>query len=423
MSKIFSRDSWSEILEALSSNWFRTLLTSFGVLWGIFILVILLAAGKGLENGVKQGFDGMATNSMFMWSQTASKPYKGLPKGRRYRFKIEDVEAIRQAVPKLKYISPRNQLGGFRGSNNVVRGLNTGAYNVYGDYPEFIKQQPMDITSGRFINYSDINDKRKVAVIGSAVRSGLYEPNEEVLGTYIKINGVNFMVIGTYTKKSNDGDVEEGQKEIFVPFTAFSQAFNMGNRVGWMAITAEDGTSITELKTSVFDVIKNRHTIHPEDDRAIGHFDLYQEFSKITGLFIALNFVAYFVGILVLLSGIIGISNIMLIVVKERTKEIGIRRALGATPWSIRSQILLESIFLTIISGMAGIALASGLLALINNIMDGMDTSDMMFLNPTVNIGVVIIALTILIVSGLLAGLIPAQTAIKVKPVDALRTE
>jgi len=202
MSNLFSRDSWSEILEALSSNWFRTILTSFGVLWGIFILVILLAAGKGLENGVKQGFDGMATNSMFMWTQTASKPYKGLPKGRRFRFKIEDVEAIKQNVPNLKYVSPRNQLGGFRGTNNVVRGLNTGAYNVYGDYPEYIEQQPMDITLGRFINYSDIKEKRKVAIIGSGVRSGLYNPNEEVLGTYIKINGVNFMVIGIYNKKA-----------------------------------------------------------------------------------------------------------------------------------------------------------------------------------------------------------------------------
>ncbi len=423
MSNLFSKDSWSEILEALSSNWFRTILTSFGVLWGIFILVILLAAGNGLENGVKQGFDGMATNSMFIWSQTASKPYKGLPKGRRFRFKTEDVDAIRQSVPNLQYISPRNQLGGFRGANNVTRGLNTGAYNVYGDYPEYIEQQPMDITLGRFISYSDINEKRKVAVIGGAVKSGLYEPGEEVLGSYIKINGVNFMVIGIYNKKSNGGDAEEGQKEIFVPFTTFSQAFNMGNRVGWMAITANDGHSITELKENIFEVLKTRHTIHPEDNRAIGHFDLFEEFSKINGLFIALNFVAYFVGILVLLSGIIGISNIMLIVVKERTKEIGIRRALGATPWSIRSQILLESIFLTIISGMAGIALASGLLILVNKIMDGMDTSEMMFLNPSVNIGVVLVALTILIVSGLLAGLIPAQNAIKVKPVDALRTE
>jgi len=424
MSSLFSRDSWAEIIEALSSNWFRTLLTAFGVLWGIFILVILLAAGNGLENGVKQGFAGMATNSMFMWSQTASKPYKGLPKGRRYNFKTDDVAAIKQNVPNLKYVSPRNQLGGFRGANNVTRGLKTGAYNVYGDYPEIIQQQPMDITSGRFVNYSDIEDKRKVAVIGEGVKKGLYDPGEEAIGTYIKVNGVNFLVVGTYKKKANNnGDVEEAQKEIYVPFTAFSQAFNMGDVVGWMAITAEDGSSITKLKSGVFDVIKSRHSIHPEDDRAIGNFDLYEEFSKINGLFIALNFVAYFVGILVLLSGIIGISNIMLIVVKERTKEIGIRRALGATPWSIRAQILLESIFLTIISGMAGIVLASGVLWLVNYAMDGMDTSEMMFLNPSVNIGVVLVALAILIISGLLAGLIPAQNAILIKPVDALRTE
>ncbi len=423
MSKIFSRDSWAEIIEALSSNWFRTVMTAFGVLWGIFILVILLAAGNGLENGVKQGFNGMATNSMFMWSQTASQPYKGLPKGRRYNFKTDDVPAIKQNVEGLRFVSPRNQLGGFRGSNNVVRGLQTGAFNVYGDYPEIIQQQPMDITSGRFVNYSDINEKRKVAIIGSGVQSALYEPNEEVLGSYIKINGVNFMVVGTYKKKGNNGDPEEMQKEIYVPFTSFSQAFNMGDIIGWMAITAQDDYSITNLKSQIFDVIKTRHTINPNDDRAIGSFDLYQEFSKINGLFIALNAVAYFVGILVLLSGIIGISNIMLIVVKERTKEIGIRRALGATPWSIRAQILLESIFLTIISGMAGIVLATLLLWFVNYKLNGMDTSEMMFANPSVNIGVVAIALTILIVSGLLAGLIPAQNAIKVKPVEALRTE
>ena len=421
---MFSRDKWSEILEALTTNWFRTLLTAFGVLWGIFILVILLAAGKGLENGVKQGFGGIATNTMFMWSQTSSKPYKGLPKGRRYNFKTGDVAALRENVPNLRFISPRNQLGGFGGGNNVVRGLKSGAFNVYGDYPEIIQQEPMDITSGRFINYSDIKEKRKVAIIGSGVQRELYEQGEEVLGSYIKINGVNFMVIGTYKKVGGgNGNIEEAQKEIYIPFTSFSQAFNMGDTVGWMAITANDGSAITDLKTKVFEVIKSRHSIHPEDERAIGHFDLFEEFNKINGLFIALKAVAYFVGVLVLLSGIIGISNIMLIVVKERTNEIGIRRALGATPWSIRGQILMESIFLTIISGMAGIALATGIIALINMQLDGMDTSQMMFANPSVDLGVVFTALTILIVSGLLAGLIPAQNAIKVQPVDALRTE
>ncbi|WP_289023555.1 ABC transporter permease [uncultured Salegentibacter sp.] len=421
---MFSRDKWSEIIEALSSNWFRTILTAFGVMWGIFILVILLAAGKGLENGVKKGFGGIATNTMFMWTQTASKPYKGLPKGRRYNFKTADVEALRENVPGLRFISPRNQLGGFGGNNNVVRGLQTGAFNVYGDYPEIIQQEPMDITSGRFINYLDIQEKRKVAIIGEGVKRELYEKDEEVLGTYLKINGVNFMVIGTYKKKGGGGgNVEEAQKQIYVPFTAFSQAFNMGDTVGWMAITANDENSITSLKSSILDLIKTRHSIHPEDDRAVGNFDLYEEFNRVNGLFVALKAVAYFVGILVLLSGIIGISNIMLIVVKERTNEIGVRRALGATPWSIRGQILMESIFLTIISGMAGIIFATGIIAAVNYALSGMDTSEMMFANPSVDLGVVLTALAILVCSGLLAGLIPAQNAIKIKPVDALRTE
>ena len=419
---MFSRDSWKEIIEVLSGNWFRTLLTAFGVFWGIFILIILLAAGKGFENGVNADFGDIATNTMFMWTRTATKAYQGMPKDRRYNYRISDVEDIRQNVQDLRYISPRNQLGGFNGSNNVVRGINTGAYDVYGDYPEIIKQEPMDITSGRFINYNDINENRKVAIIGGGVRSGLYEKDEEVLGTYIKIQGVNFMVIGTYKKKSSGGDVEEDQKQIYVPFTAFSQAFNMGDRVGWMAITAIDGTPITSIKEKIFNIVKKNHKIHPEDERAVGHFDLYEEYSKVQRLFTAIRVIAYFVGILVLLSGVIGVSNIMLIVVKERTKEIGIRRSLGASPWNIRGQILTESVFLTIISGMAGIVFSSFLIYLINVAMDSSGPVDM-FANPSVNLGVVTAALTILILSGLLAGFIPAQNAIKIKPIEALRAE
>lgn len=419
---MFGKDRWDEIIEALSRNWFRTALTAFGVLWGIFILVVLLAAGKGLENGVKKGFGGIATNSMFMWTQTISKSYKGLPKGRRFSYDLDDVAAIKENMPQLRFVSPRNQLGGFGGANNVVRGLNSGAFNVYGDYPEYIEQQPMNITSGRFINYGDIEDKRKIAVIGEGVRKALYDKGEEPIGTYVKINGVNFMVVGSYSMVSSNGNAEEDEKQIYVPFTAFSQAFNMGNRVGWMAVTAKDGYSITQLKSEVFDIIKNRHSIHPEDDRAIGNFDLYEEFQKVDGLFIALKIVAYFVGILVLLSGIIGISNIMLIVVKERTKEIGIRRALGASPWSIRGQILMESVFLTIISGMVGISLGAALIYVLNKILDANGPVEM-FANPSVDLGTVIMALFILIFSGLLAGFIPAQNAIKVKPIDALRNE
>ncbi|MDI5948869.1 ABC transporter permease [Flavobacterium yafengii] len=421
---MFDRDKWNEILEALTANTFRTILTAFGVFWGIFILVILLAAGNGLENGVKKGFDGIATNTMFMWSQTTSKPFKGLPATRQFDFKNVDVTALKENFPDLLYVSPRNQLGGYEGANNVVRGTKTAAYTIYGDYPELIKQESMDIIKGRFVNQQDIVLKRKVAVIGQGVISEMYEKAEEVIGTYIKINGVNFMVVGVYNSKSrNNGDAESAQKNIFMPFTTFQQAFNYGDTVGWMALTANDNASITELKPKILDFMKSRHSIHPQDDRAIGNFDLFQEFSKIQGLFLILRFIAYFVGTLVLLSGVIGISNIMLIVVKERTKEIGIRRALGATPGAIRSQILSEAIFLTIIAGMFGIALATGLLAVLNMVLDSMPSEGMMFANPSVDLTVVFIALFILIGSGLLAGLIPAQTAINVKPVDALRTE
>lgn len=421
---MFSKDNWDEILQALTANVFRTILTAFGVFWGIFILVILLAAGKGLENGVKKGFDGIATNTMFMWSQTTSKAYKGLPKTRRYDFRNSDVAALKQAIPDLLYVSPRNQLGDFNGTNNVVRGTKTSAFTIYGDYPELIKQQPMDIIKGRFVNQQDINERRKVAVIGKGVISELYGKEEEAVGTYVKINGINFMVVGVYRSKQQGGNAEQEQKNIFIPFTTFQQAFNYGDKVGWMALTAKDESSITELKPKILEIIKALHSVNPTDERAVGNFDLYEQFNKVQSLFNILQVIAYFVGTLVLISGVIGISNIMLIVVKERTKEIGIRRALGATPANIRGQILSESIFLTIISGMFGIAVATGIIAILNMVLDSMPPGgDTMFANPSVDLRVVFVALLILVGSGLLAGFIPAQTAINVKPVDALRTE
>ena len=419
---MFKRDRWQEIIEVLTTNWFRTVLTAFGVFWGILILIILLSAGKGLENGIKADFGDIATNTMFMWTRSTTKAHMGLPIGRRFQFKVDDVKSISENIPNLHFISPRNQLRGFGNDNNVVRGINTGAYNVYGDYPEIINQDPMTITEGRFLNQNDILEKRKIAVIGAGVRNELYDRGEEVIGSYIKIQGVNFMVVGAYKKRSSDGDGEEAQKEIFVPFTSFSQAFNMGNDVGWMAITASDGTSISSLKEDIVSLMKNRHKIHPEDSRAVGYFDLYEQYNRVESLFGAMSFIAYFVGILVLLSGIIGVSNIMLIVVKERTKEIGIRRALGEDPWSIKKQILMESIFLTIVTGMAGIIIGALFIYGVNALLDANGPVDM-FLNPRVSLGVVSIALLILVLSGLLAGFIPAQSAIKVKPIDALRTE
>ena len=419
---MFRKDRWNEILEALNANRFRTLMTAFGVFWGIMILVLLLALTNGLKNGVTKDFGDFATNSIFMWSQSTSMSYKGLPKGRRYNFKIQDVAILKEKVPALKYVSPRNQLGGYRGANNVTRKDKTGAFSVSGDYPEFIYQQPMDIIQGRFLSYSDIKDKRKVAVIGADVVKSLYDRGEDPLESYIKISGVNFMVIGVFKKSNSNGDDEEDANTIFVPFTTFSQVFNYGDNVSWMAITAKDNKTITDIKPKIFSIIRKQHTVHPDDKRAIGNFDLAEQFNKINGLFNILTFVGFFVGTLVLLSGSIGISNIMLIVVKERTKEIGIRRALGATPLNIRTQILQESLLLTIVSGMAGISFASGVIWLMNSIIDNIGPVEN-FANPAVNIKVILIALFILIVFGVLAGLIPAIRATRMKPVDALRTE
>lgn len=419
---MFSRDRWNEILEALNANKFRTFLTAFGVFWGITILVLLLALTNGLKNGVTADFGDFATNSMFMWTQGTSMPYKGLPKGRNFNYKIDDVAAIREAVPNLKYVSPRNQLGGYRGNNNVIRGTKTGAFEIYGDYPEYINQQPLDIIEGRFISYSDINANRKVCVIGTDVIKGLYDKGENAMGTYIKINGVNFMVVGTFKMSNNQGDNQQDANTIYMPFTTFGQAFNRGESVGWMAITAIDGVPITSIKEQVFDLMKARHKINPADNMAIGHFDLSEQFERVNGLFTILTIVGYFVGALVLLSGIIGISNIMLIVVKERTNEIGVRRALGATPWTIKSQILQESLILTILSGMVGISFAALVIWLLNYILD-MSGPVENFANPSVSMQVVFTALIILVVSGVLAGLIPANSATKMKPVDALRTD
>lgn len=422
-SGLLNRDLWKEILESLRSNGFRTLITAFGVFWGIFILVLLLAASKGLENGVKRTFNGVATNTVFMWAQGISKSYKGLPKGRTYKFDITDADAIRQNIKGLKTVSPRNRLGGHGASNSVQYKLNNGSYGVYGDYPEILTQKSLNITNGRFLNYNDIKERNKIAIIGESVKNDLFKKEAKVLGEYIKIQGVSFKVIGVFRANSSGGRGIEDQKEIYIPFTTYDSAFNNGGRVGFFAITAEDQYSITSIKEDIMALLRKRHDIHPEDTRAVGNFDLSEIYNKISGLFIALTGVAYFVGFLILISGIIGISNIMLIVIKERTKEIGVRRALGASPSSIRKQILIESLFLTVMSGMAGVSFAAFIIAIANVVLEKINDPEMMFANPSVSLLNIAVALLILVICGLLAGLIPAQTAIKIKPIEALRSE
>jgi len=418
---MFNKERWGEILEALNANRFRTFLTAFGVFWGILILIILLALTKGLRNGVEKEFGDYATNTVFMWGQSTSIPYKGLPKGRKIGFKIDDKALLEETRPELKYVSPRNQLGGFRGSNNVTRNEKTGAFSIYGDYPEFINQQPMDITAGRFLNYSDINEKRKICIIGKDVIKTLFDKNEEIIGNYIQINGVNFTIVGTFDIANSNGDQEESTNTIFIPFSTFSQAFNRADNVDWFVLTAYDDYDITSLKSTIFSTLRKQHRIHPNDTRAMGNFDWAARVKKQTSLFDVVKIISYVVGFLILISGVIGISNIMLIVVKERTKEIGVRRALGATPLLIKSQILQESMVLTLLAGMLGVATASGLIWYVNYLLgpNGVES----FVNPSVDISLIFLALAILIVAGLLAGFIPANRATKMKPIDALRIE
>lgn len=414
---MFDRDNWQEIYATIKKNKLRTFLTSLGVGWGIFMLVIMLGAGNGLKNGVMNDFKGTATNSFFMWTQKTTKPYKGMKPGRYYNFNNGDAKALSQ-LKELSVVSPQNQLGGWRGGNSVVRGLKSGNYEVSGIYPNLAKIQMVKIVSGRFLNENDIKEKRKVCVIGTRVKEELFKPNENPLGEYIRINGVYFKVIGTTVPTSSGNEARNEGQRIVLPFTTFQNAFNYGDIVGWFAISSASNIPAAQAEEKVRAIIKERHKIAPDDEQAIGHWNMEVQYKKMNGLFDGINMLIWFVGIGTLIAGVIGISNIMLIVVKERTKEIGVKRALGATPFTIVSQIITESVFLTAFSGYFGLVIGILLLEGVNAAI-GQEVP--MFNNPTVDINVAVTSLIVLIISGAFAGLIPATKAVSVLPVEALR--
>lgn len=420
---LFDRDKWTEIMHALGQNKLRTFFTAFGVFWGIFMLVIMLGSGKGLNNGVSEGMGDMATNACFMWTQQTTVPYKGFPRGRRYSFDNDDTKALRNNIPELEFIAPRLQVFSAQGNNNVVRGERTAAFTIQGDYPDMNKIDPMNILIGRFINKIDINDKRKVIIIGTRVKDEMFDGEEDPIGDYLRIQGVYFKVVGVFSSKKNDQQAERENQQIFMPFTTMQQTYNMGNRVGWYSMTAYKGYSAATALEKAKKLMRERHSISPEDERAVGSFNVETEFKKMETLFAGIDGLIWIVGIGTLLAGVIGVSNIMLIVVKERTKEIGIQRAIGATPLAIQTQIVTESVFLTAIAGYAGLVMGVGLLELINYMLIKFSASTDMFTRPEVDFDKAIIALVILIISGALAGLIPARRATQLKPIDALRDE
>lgn len=420
---MFDLDGWHEIWVSLRRNPTRTLLTAFGVFWGMFMLVVLLGSGKGLENGALAGFGDGATNSFFLWSRSTSKPFAGFPVGRQIRMTNADTEAIRAEVPTAAVVAPRNQLGGFMGGNNVVRGLATGAFSVMGDYPEVLTLQSLEIVRGRFVNHLDLAELRKVAVIGSRVREVLYEIGEDPVGTSIRINGVYFEVVGEFATKTSGPRSQRDAETIYVPFTTFQRVFNFGDRVGWFAITSVDNVPASVVEDQVKALLRERHKVAPDDTRAIGSFNLEKEFMKFKGLFLGIQTLIWIVGIGTLAAGVIGVSNIMLVIVKERTREIGLRRAIGATPLSITRQIVLESVLLTGTAGWLGLTAGVGVLELVRTMISRGSAEPGMFQNPGVAFSDALSGLVVLIVAGILAGLVPSQRAIAITPVEALRAD
>jgi len=420
---MFDKDRWTEVYMALKSNRMRTFLTAFGVFWGIFMLIIMLGSGKGLENGVYYGMGDFATNSVFVWAQPTSKAYKGFKQGRRYHFNNDDTRAILDNVPEIKLLAPRIQARRGEGNNNVIRGLKTGVFNILGDVPDVNKIDPLDMQSGRFLNEIDLQKNRKIAVIGKRVKEVLFETEEEAVGDYIKINGIFFQVVGVFKSMHSQGWGEWQDQCVFIPFTTLQKTYNYGTRVGHYSITSKDNYTASYVEDKVKALLKRRHKIHPDDERAIGSHNVEKEFIKINKLFMGISGLIWIVGIGTLIAGIIGVSNIMLFIVKKRTKEIGIQRAIGAPPSMIISSIITESVVLTALAGWVGLVIGVGLLELLSMALEKGGGDQAMFNHPEVDFNLAIMALGILVCAGILAGIIPAKRAVDIKPIDAIRDE
>lgn len=418
---IFDYDTWQEIFGSIAKNKTRTVVTVIGVLWGIFIYITLSGSAKGLDNGFDREFQDMAMNSMFVWAQSTSIPYAGFKIGRSPRLTIQNVKTLKQQVPEIQYIAPRNARGVRSGppASVVYRGISR-TYNIYGDYPEYSEISTKKIyKGGRFINNADITNKRKVCVIGERTEKELFEEDENPVGKFIRIDNVYFQVIGVH--KYNPGGGFETDGDIFIPFETFRNLYNTGDKVNWFVIAAYDNADVILVEKKVKKVLKRIHKISPDDERAFGSFNIGEVFNRIKGFADGMTFLSLVVGLATIIAGVIGIGNILLISVKERTKELGVRRALGATPGEVRIQIVLESVFLTLIAGVLGVILGAAALATINFFTQ--DLAEFPYTNPTVPPLLVLGALLIMTVMGTLIGMIPAQRAVSIKPIDALREE
>ena len=420
MRALFDVDTWQEIAATLKSNKLRALLTASGVFWGLFMLILMLGLGRGLENGTRRNLAGLAPHAVYVWGQRTGLPYRGLQPGRNVRFDDEDTRRI-AAVPGVEYVAPRLRLGAWRDTARVSRRDKTGAVNVLGDVPAFAKIESMPVVEGRFLNQLDIAEKRKVAVLGRKARASLFAEGERPIGDFIAINGVHFLVVGEIRSEKGGEEGDRVENSAFVPFTTFQQAFNQPTRVGWFSLAVRADASAPDVEQRVRRLLADRHGVHPNDEQAIGSFNAAEQFGKVQELFRGIRAFVWFVGTLTLLAGVLGVSNILLIIVKERTRELGIRKALGATPASIVGLILQESVALTALSGYAGLVAGVGALELLSHFVSKVD--DAAVNRPEVDLPAALIAAGILVLAGAVAGIVPARHAARVAPVEALRAE
>jgi putative ABC transport system permease protein len=418
---MFDVDVWQEIFSTINKNKLRTFLTGFAVAWGIFMLMVLLGSGNGLQNGVKEEFSDTSINTMWLWTGETSIPYHGLKEGRQIMFKNDDYTFLKEKNKNLEDVSSQFSLPG-----NITFSYKNeyGSFNTSSCYPSLKDIQKISLSSGRFINDMDMKEFRKVIVIGEDIRKALFK-GEDPLGKYLKINNVPFKVIGiSYTKRRND------ERNAYVPLTTAQRIFNGGDRVHSFAVSTKMVKSVEEAEAITQEVregLARKHNFDPKDTKAMGSFNLLTEYIRTMKIFQAIKIFVWIIGIGTLIAGIVGVSNIMLILIKERTREIGIRKALGATPGSVIGLVLLESVLITTVAGYIGLVMGVGIMEGINYGLEKMFASGggegIFFRNPTVDFTTAVVSTLLLIISGAIAGYFPARRAAMVKPIEALRDE